>query len=129
MPLIRVEILEGWSPAEKARLLDAIHAAAVEALTIPDEDRTQIVTEHPAEAFEIPPGKGDRFTLVEITMFAGRSLDAKGRLYRAVVTNLGRLGIPPSDVLIVLHEVPLESWGIWGGTPASDVNVGSEAGV
>jgi phenylpyruvate tautomerase PptA (4-oxalocrotonate tautomerase family) len=129
MPLIRVEIREGWSPAEKAGLLDAIHAAAVEALKIPDEDRTQILTEHPAEAFEIPPGKGDRFTLVEITMFAGRSLDAKRRLYRAVVTHLGRLGIPPSDVLIVLYEVPLESWGIRGGMSASDVDLGFEVGV
>jgi phenylpyruvate tautomerase PptA (4-oxalocrotonate tautomerase family) len=129
MPLIRVAIREGWSLAEKAGLLDAIHAAAVEALRIPDEDRTQMLTEHPAEAFEIPPGKGDRFTLVEVTMFAGRSLDAKRRLYRAVVTNLGRLGIPPSDVLIVLHEVPLENWGIRGGTPASDVDLGFEVGV
>jgi phenylpyruvate tautomerase PptA (4-oxalocrotonate tautomerase family) len=129
MPLIRVEIREGWSPAEKAGLLDAIHAAAAEALRIPDEDRTQILTEHPADAFEIPPGKGDRFTLVEVTMFAGRSPDAKRRLYRAVVTNLGRLGIPPSDVLIVLHEVPLENWGIRGGTPASDVDLGFEVGV
>ena len=129
MPLIRVEIREGWSPTEKAGLLDAIHAAAVEALGIPDEDRTQILTEHPAEAFEIPPGKGDRFTLVEITMFAGRSLDAKRRLYRALVTNLGRLGIPPSDVLIVLHEAPLENWGIRGGTPASDVDMGFEVGI
>ncbi|HEV2930352.1 MAG TPA: tautomerase family protein, partial [Propionibacteriaceae bacterium] len=90
---------------------------------------TQILTEHPAEAFEIPPGKGDRFTLVEITMFGGRSLDAKRRLYRAVVTNQGRLGIPPSDVLIVLHEVPLDHWGIRGGTPASDVDLGFEVGV
>ena len=129
MPLIRVEIREGWSRAEKARLLDAIHAAAVEALRIPDEDRTQILTEHPAEAFELPPGKGDRFTLVEVTMFAGRSLDAKRRLYRAVVTNLGRLGVPASDVLIVLQEVPLANWGIRGGTPASEVDLGFEVGV
>ena len=129
MPLIRVEIREGWSPTEKAELLDAIHAAATEALKLPDEDRTQILTEHPADAFEIPPGRGERFTLVEITMFAGRSLDAKRRLYRAVVRNLGRLGIPRSDVLIVLHEVPLQNWGIRGGTPASDVDLGFEVGV
>jgi phenylpyruvate tautomerase PptA (4-oxalocrotonate tautomerase family) len=58
MPLIRVEIREGWSRAEKARLLDAIHAAAVEALRIPDEDRTQILTERPPEAFEIPTRQG-----------------------------------------------------------------------
>jgi phenylpyruvate tautomerase PptA (4-oxalocrotonate tautomerase family) len=117
----------GWSRTEKARLLDAIHAAAVEALKIPDEDRTQILTEHPAEAFEIPPGKGDRFTLVDVTMFAGRSLEAKRRLYRAVVRSLGRLGIPSSDVLIILHEVPLENWGIRGGTPATDVDLGFES--
>jgi phenylpyruvate tautomerase PptA (4-oxalocrotonate tautomerase family) len=129
MPLIRVEIREGWSSAEKARLLDAIHAATVEALRIPDEDRTQILTEHPAGAFEFPPGKGDRFTLIQVTMFAGRSLDAKRRLYQAVVGNLGRLGVPPSDVLIVLHEVALENWGVRGGTPASDVDLGFEVDV
>jgi phenylpyruvate tautomerase PptA (4-oxalocrotonate tautomerase family) len=129
MPVIRVEIPEGWSPAEKAGLLDAIHAAAVQALKVPDEDRTQILTEHPAEAFELPPGKGDRFTLVEVTMFAGRSADAKRRLSRAVVANLAGRGVPASDVLIVLHEVPLESWGVRGGTPASDVDLGFEVGV
>jgi phenylpyruvate tautomerase PptA (4-oxalocrotonate tautomerase family) len=129
MPLIRIEIREGWLSAEKAGLLDAIHAAAVEALRIPDEDRTQILTEHPADAFEIPPGKGERFTLVEITMFAGRSLDAKRHLYRAVVRNLGRLGIPPSDVVIVLHEVALQNWGIRGGTATSDVDLGFEVDV
>ena len=88
-----------------------------------------MLTEHPAEAFEIPPGKRERFTLVEVTMFAGRSLDAKRRLYRAVVRNLGRLGVPASDVLTVLHGVPLENWGIRGGTPASDVDLGFEVGV
>jgi phenylpyruvate tautomerase PptA (4-oxalocrotonate tautomerase family) len=129
MPVIRVEIPEGWSPAEKAGLLDAIHAAAMQALKVPDEDRTQILTEHPAEAFELPPGKGDRFTLVEVTMFAGRSADAKRRLSRAVVANLAGRGGPASDVLIVLHEVPLESWGVRGGTPASDVDLGFEVGV
>jgi phenylpyruvate tautomerase PptA (4-oxalocrotonate tautomerase family) len=129
VPLIRVEIREGWSRAEKARLLDAVHTAAVEALRIPDEDRTQILTEHPADAFELPPGKGDRFTLIQVTMFAGRSGDAKRRLYQAVVGNLGHLGIPPSDVVIVLHEVALEDWGIRGGRPASDVDLGFEVDV
>jgi hypothetical protein len=49
-----------------------------------------ISSSHPAEAFELPPGKSGRFTLVEVTMFAGRSPDAKRRLYRAVVTILRR---------------------------------------
>jgi phenylpyruvate tautomerase PptA (4-oxalocrotonate tautomerase family) len=103
MPLVRVEIREGWSREEKARLLDAIHAAAVDALRIPYEDRMQILTEHAAEAFEFPPDKSGRFILVEVTMSGGWPIGTKRRLNRAVVTNLGRLGISPSDVLIILH--------------------------
>jgi phenylpyruvate tautomerase PptA (4-oxalocrotonate tautomerase family) len=62
-------------------------------------------------------------------MFAGRSLEAKRRLYRAVARNLGHLGVPPADVLVVLHEIPLENWGVRGGTPASEVDLGYEVGV
>lgn len=45
-------------------------------------------------AFATPPEKDERSTLVEVDLFSGRSLDAKKALYRAIVTNLGRLGIP-----------------------------------
>ena len=110
MPLIRVEIREGWSSAEKVRLLDAIHAAAVEALRIPDEDRTQISTEHPTDAFEIPPGKGDKFPLVEITMSvsdrlwwvlpsAGPALSSSRNSSRR--TSPARTRLPPCGVRVV----------------------------
>ena len=123
MPLVRIEIRRGRTPAEKRALMEAIHSALVEALQIPDWDRTQRLIEHEAEDFEIPPGKTERYTLIEITMFPGRSLDAKRRLYRALVQNLGALGIVASDTFIVLHEPPMENWGIRGGVPASEVNL------
>jgi phenylpyruvate tautomerase PptA (4-oxalocrotonate tautomerase family) len=34
------------------------------------------------------------------------------------------LGIAPSDVFIVVLEPPLENWGIRGGVPASEVDLG-----
>jgi len=37
---------------------------------------------------------------------------------------LGKLGIAPADAFIVLKEVPLENWGIRGGVPASEVELG-----
>jgi len=61
---------------------------------------------------------------VEITLFAGRSIEAKRSLYKSIVANLGVVGIAPSDIFIVLNEVPLENWGIRGGIPASDVDLG-----
>jgi Tautomerase enzyme len=50
-------------------------------------------------------------------MFASRSSETQCRLYRAIVAGLGGLGIPPDDVLIVIHEPPMENWGVDRGTP------------
>ena len=76
MPLVRLEVRQGRSAAEKQALLDAAHAALVEALRIPDHDRTQRIVEHAREDFELPPGSSDDYVLVEVTMFAGRSRQA-----------------------------------------------------
>ncbi len=70
-----------------------------------------------------------KFTLVEVTMFAGRSRDIKRRLYNAIVSGLGDIGVPADEVLIVIHEPPMENWGISGGIPASEVDVGFEVEI
>ena len=62
-------------------------------------------------------------------MFAGRSMDAKRRLYDAIVQRLMALDVPANDVLIVLHEPPMENWGVDGGTPASEVDVGFKVDI
>jgi len=95
MPVVRLEVRRGWSPQDKKALLDATHTALVEALKIPEDDRTQRIVEHASEDFELPPDKSERFVLVEVTPFAGRSLAAKRRLYRALVSNIGALGVAP----------------------------------
>jgi phenylpyruvate tautomerase PptA (4-oxalocrotonate tautomerase family) len=60
MPLVRIEILEGRPASERKRLLEAVHAALVEAFHIPDDDRTQRLIEHDPVNFEIPPGSSER---------------------------------------------------------------------
>jgi phenylpyruvate tautomerase PptA (4-oxalocrotonate tautomerase family) len=129
MPLFRIEIREGRSTSEKLALLQAVHSALVEALKIPEQDRTQRLYEYPADNFEAPLDKTELFTLIEVVMFPGRSSKAKRRLYKAIVRNLGRLGIKPNDVFIVLHEPRMENWGMRGGVPASEVDLGSEVNV
>ena len=89
MPLVRLEVRQGRSATQKQALLDATHAALMEALGIPDHDRMQRIVEHAREAFELPPASSDDFVLVEVTMFAGRSRQAKRRLYQALVRNFG----------------------------------------
>ena len=129
MPLVRLEVRQGRSATHKQALLDAAHAALVEALEIPDHDRMQRIVEHAHEDFELPPASSDNFVLVEVTMFAGRSRQAKRHLYQALVRNFGELGVAPADVLVVLHEPPMDNWGIRGGQMASEVDLGFEVQV
>jgi phenylpyruvate tautomerase PptA (4-oxalocrotonate tautomerase family) len=56
-------------------------------------------------------------------MFRGRSMEAKRRLYHAVVSGLEAVGVQPDDVVIVIHEPPMENWGVEGGVPASEVEL------
>jgi phenylpyruvate tautomerase PptA (4-oxalocrotonate tautomerase family) len=124
MPLVRIEVLKGRPAAEKKQLLDAVHAALVEAFGIPEDDRTQRLIEHDRENFEIESARSERYTLVEITAFPGRSREAKRMLYTALVRNLEAIGTPANDVLVVIQEPPLHDWAIQGGRPADEVELG-----
>lgn len=124
MPYVRIEILKGRSLEERQRLFQAVHDALMEAFGIPDDDRTQRIVEHELDNFEIPPRSSDRYTLIEITAFPGRSTEAKRNLYRALVQRLGEIAIDPMDVSVVILEPTLESWGVRGGGSAADVDLG-----
>lgn len=115
MPLIRVEILKGKDASYKKTLLDAVHDALAAAIGIPDWDRFQRLYELEPECFERAPGKTDHFTMIEITMFPGRTKEQKAKIYEEIVQALQeRLGIANTDVFIVLQEPPNENWGLAG---------------
>lgn len=62
-------------------------------------------------------------------MFAGRTVETKQRLYRAVVDGLAAVDVPEDDITIVLHEPPMHNWGVDGGRPASEVDVGFKVDI
>ncbi len=124
MPLAKIEVRKSRSAAEVAALIEAVYQAQREALKVPEGDRQIRYIEYKPEHFAVPPGKTENYTLVEITLFPGRSLDAKRILYRSIVRRFGELGIVPTDIFIVLNEPPLDNWGIQGGLPASEVDIG-----
>ena len=129
MPHVRIEVIAGRTPAEKRALLDAVHQSLIEALKIPDWDNNQRLLEYPADCYDLPPGCSAKRTYIECTQFPGRSLEAKKRLYQLLVDRLEALGTPRRDVIIVLHEPPMENWGIHGGRPASEVELGYSLNV
>ncbi len=129
MPLVKVSLLKGKSKEEKKALLDAIHAALIEAFKIPENDRNQRIFEFEPENFELPEGKTSNYILIEMDVFPGRSIEAKRKLYETIVLNLQGHHIQPSDVFIVLNEPQLDNWGVRGGVPASAVDLGFKIDV
>jgi phenylpyruvate tautomerase PptA (4-oxalocrotonate tautomerase family) len=129
MPLVKVSLLKGKSKEEKKALLDAVHAALIEAFKIPENDRNQRLFEFEPEDFELPEGKTSNYILIEMDVFPGRSIEAKRKLYQTIVVNLQRHDIQASDILIVLNEPQLDNWGVRGGIPASAVDLGFKIDV
>ena len=129
-PLVKIEIREGKSREYKKAILDGVHEALVEALKIPNSDRFQRIYELEEDDFEVPPDRTDQATIIEIKMFPGRSLEAKKNLYQYIIRNLeDNPGINGSDVMIILLEPPMSNWGVRGGQPASEVDLGFDLDV
>jgi len=129
MPLVTITIVKGKTKKFKKSILDAVHDSLVAAFKIPDHDRNLRTIEVPKENLECPTGKAENSITIEMTVFPGRSLQAKRALYKEIVSRLKKLEIRGDDILIVLNEPPLENWGIRGGYPASEVDIGFKLDV
>lgn len=115
MPLVKIEIIKGKSLEYKKTVLDAVHVALENAIQIENWDRFQRLYEIEDDLFESSESKTDKFTMIEITMFPGRTKEQKSKLYKEIVKELNeRLGIEPTDIFIVINEPANENWGLAG---------------
>jgi phenylpyruvate tautomerase PptA (4-oxalocrotonate tautomerase family) len=131
MPAALIEVRRQYSAVEEVALIDAVHGALVAAFRIPPEDKSVRLIVHEPHRFACSPNrtKPEFSTLVSIDCFAGRSLDAKRKLYGEVVDRLAALGIPRDHVTITLRESPAENWGFGGGQAACDLDLGFDVNV
>ena len=129
MPSTLISIRKSRPAAERVAIIEAVQAALVEAIKIPAGDRCVRLQTFEASDFIVSGQRTEDFTLVEVSMFLGRTMDAKRALYKTIVAKLGACGIAAQDVKIVLHEVPRENWGLRGGIPGSELELGFKVEV
>ncbi|SEO17044.1 tautomerase family protein [Cryobacterium luteum] len=103
-------------------LSDAIHAAAVSALQLPMEKRFhRFITLSPDE-FITPEDRSIDYTIVEVSMFEGRSTETKKDFIRELISNVAAVGVTPHDLEITITETPRANWGI-RGVPADELTL------
>lgn len=110
MPFTSISVRKEWPEDRAQAIIEAVHSAQREAFRLPALDPHIRYTAHEPGHFHVPAGSTENYTLIEISLFPGRTLEAKRTLYRLLVEKLGRLGITPDDIFIVLHEVPPHDW-------------------
>lgn len=114
MPSTRFETTAGWIAGRHADIASAIQRALIEGIRIPADDRDIRILEYPAGSFFPPPDRGPHYSVLEISMFSGRTAEAKGRLYAAMSRELAAFDLGEADLKIVIHDVPIENWGLRG---------------
>lgn len=126
MPSSIVEVRCAYSPEEELALMQAVHDALVEAFRIAPAHRNVTLLAHPPHRFLGRPDceTPERLTNVTLYVLPGRSLAAKRALYAGIVRRFAALGIPPACVLIRLLELPPENFGVRGGQPVTDIELG-----
>lgn len=120
MPLLRFDLIAGRTPEALRALLDAAHRAVVEAFTVPDGDRYQVVHQHaPGELVVHDTGLGiertDDVVVLQMTS-RQRTHEQKTRFYALLVQNLQQAcGTSPSDVVVSIVESSDADWSFGHG--------------
>jgi 4-oxalocrotonate tautomerase len=121
MPLSRIEIPAGRPPAYGAGIADAVQEALHHSLGVPMDERFQIVTAHEPGGLLVHPnylgiGRSADAVIVQIFLNAGRDIDKKRALYRALADRLhAAVGIRREDVVVSLVEVQRNDWSFGCG--------------
>jgi phenylpyruvate tautomerase PptA (4-oxalocrotonate tautomerase family) len=115
----RIEITAGWATSQKADAVKLVAKAISDALRVPPDDPTVVLVEHPPANIVVPMHAGTGYTIVSVTMFAGRSEEAKRRLIRAITDAVLTAGPGGVVVDVLLQEQPRGHWAR-DGDVASD---------
>jgi phenylpyruvate tautomerase PptA (4-oxalocrotonate tautomerase family) len=105
----------------KARLSDVIHSCVVDALSFPQDKRAHRFFPMDASDFYFPGSTTAKYTIVEISMFEGRSVEAKKQLIRLLFERVcSQLDLKPNELEITITETPKHNWG-FRGLPGDEV--------
>lgn len=89
------------------------------ALAYPPEKRFHRFIGLDPDDFVYPEDRGSDYTIIEVSLFEGRSEDARRSLIREIFSRLeSEAGIPPHSVEITITETPRVNWGIRGRNAA-----------
>ncbi|VXA83828.1 4-oxalocrotonate tautomerase [Acinetobacter sp. 8I-beige] len=115
MSQIKIYALEKTISIHRDNISKAIHQALVVNLKYPEDKKFQRFIPLTVENFIYPKDRSELYLIIEVSMFEGRTKEAKKSFAQSVFKNIEKLcAIEVNDIEITIFETPKENWGIRG---------------
>jgi phenylpyruvate tautomerase PptA (4-oxalocrotonate tautomerase family) len=99
----------------QSQLSEIIHSCIVDAFQYPLDKRFHRFINLEREDFIFSQDRSNRYTIIEISIFEGRSIEAKKKLINLLFDRIYRDAlIEKNDIEITIFETPKHNWGIRG---------------
>ncbi len=99
----------------KETLSNVIHLCVMDAFKFPSDKRFHRFFPMDKEDFYFANGRTEAYTVIEISIFEGRTVEAKKQLINLLFERINsELHISPQDIEITIFETPKHNWGIRG---------------
>ena len=119
MPIINVQISQGFSAAQKSALLQGMTQDVVASVGAPLASVRIVLQEIPPEHIIVAGEPGKEMALVTVNLIQGRSDALKAALIAAVANAVEQsTGMSTQNVRVVLHDIPKTDLGVAGGKTA-----------
>lgn len=114
MAQVKIYGLKNNIDKSRTAISGAIHSSLQDIFKLPQEKRFQRFISLSEEDFIFPDDRTENYTVIEISIFEGRSIETKKELVKRIFKNMQEIGFSSNDVEITIFETPKVNWGIRG---------------
>jgi phenylpyruvate tautomerase PptA (4-oxalocrotonate tautomerase family) len=120
MPLVRIDVQQGRTPAELRKVADVVQGVMLDVFAAPPGDRYQIITEHPVgQIIAEDTGLGFERTVGVVVIQIvqqGRTTAQKKAAYEQLAERLdAECGVAPTDLIVSIVANGREDWSFGHG--------------
>lgn len=107
----------------RVKVSEVIHSCLVDIFKFPVDKKFHRFILLEEEDFYFPADRTKKYTIIELSIFEGRSVEAKKELVRLLYARFQeQLDISGSDLEVTIFETPRYNWGI-RGMPADELTL------
>jgi phenylpyruvate tautomerase PptA (4-oxalocrotonate tautomerase family) len=125
LPLAKLHVPAEMNPQACQALAQDAREAIIRALEVQPIRVKAIVYTSPGHCRAVHPERDPGFVVAEVLFFEGRPRELKDRLLAELAQVILRhTGLTPENVFINIQESQRQNWGLMGGEPGDQVDLG-----